>query len=650
MRRKSGLIAGLAALALLTLAATFTPVRAEVYTAVVNISPLNESPPITNSTATGGFLVTVDVTRDTNGTITSAKINYLGALQGFPAGMGSIITGLHIHEGTTAVNGPVRFGTRFSGSVTQTLNNGAGVVNEDVTGTIDLAILARMLANPAGFYLNIHTQLSPGGAARAQLTRLTETIATTVTLNTAQEVPAPTGEEGTAQGTLTFNPVRNAQGQITGGSVTFSLVYEFTTGAPLTFTGLHIHEGAAGVAAGVVINTGLSGSNTIVSPTGRGVINLVAPLNTPASQAAMTRLLANPAGFYVNIHTTRNPGGVIRSQLPATLAVPLTIASVNKFFLPTGTANATIGVVAAGNLADLLLGTVLLNGQPAQAVPDLSTGLITVTVPAALLANPGVLALQIRTPGGVATKPLLIPVAAQTSVNTQAVVTVEAAGFSSTSVAPESIAAAFGTRLASATASAPATPTPNLPIALDETRVYVNGVLAPLFYVSANQINYVIPEGTASGPAAVVVVARDGTVSQGTVLVTNIAPGIFTRTGNGLGAPSAVASTDGQNFNILISNPDGTPVAIDAGNFISLFGTGLRFVSLATATPPVAPNATAAAGGVTITPMFVGAQGQFVGLDQVNLQIPQSLAGRGELDLVLTVDGRASNPVKIRIK
>jgi hypothetical protein len=50
---------------------------------------------------------------------------------------------------------------------------------------------------------------------RAQLTRLTETIATTVTMNTAQEVPAPTGEEGTAQGTLTFNPSRNAQGQIT---------------------------------------------------------------------------------------------------------------------------------------------------------------------------------------------------------------------------------------------------------------------------------------------------------------------------------------------------------------------------------------------------------------------------------------------------
>src|SRR6185369_7820640 len=114
-------------------------------TAVVNISPLNEVPPIPNLPATGGFLVTVDVTRDANGTITSAKINYLGAIQGLPAG--SVITGLHIHEGLATVNGPVRFGTRFSGSVTQTLATGAGVVSEDVTPAPDPVIVARLLAN-----------------------------------------------------------------------------------------------------------------------------------------------------------------------------------------------------------------------------------------------------------------------------------------------------------------------------------------------------------------------------------------------------------------------------------------------------------------------------------------------------------------------
>jgi hypothetical protein len=48
-------------------------------------------------------------------------------------------------------------------------------------------------------------------------------------------------------------------------------------------------------------------------------------------------------------------------------------------------------------------------------------------------------------------------------------------------------------------------------------------------------------------------------------------------------------------------------------------------------------------------PLF-GAQGDFAGLDQVNIQIPRSLAGRGEVDLILTVDGVAANVVRISIK
>ena len=44
------------------------------------------------------------------------------------------------------------------------------------------------------------------------------------------------------------------------------------------------------------------------------------------------------------------------------------------------------------------------------------------------------------------------------------------------------------------------------------------------------------------------------------------------------------------------------------------------------------------------------ATNSFVGLDQVNATLPKSLRGRGEVDVILTVDGLASNAVKIRIK
>ena len=91
----------------------------------------------------------------------------------------------------------------------------------------------------------------------------------------------------------------------------------------------------------------------------------------------------------------------------------------------------------------------------------------------------------------------------------------------------------------------------------------------------------------------------------------------------------------------MLSNADGEPVPIDAGNYVALFGTGMRFSS----TPMKI-----AIGGVEIDPLFFGPQGFLEGVDQINLQIPQSLAGKGDADLVLTLDGKTSNTVKLRIR
>ena len=163
--------------------------------------------------------------------------------------------------------------------------------------------------------------------------------------------------------------------------------------------------------------------------------------------------------------------------------------------------------------------------------------------------------------------PIQIVVAPAASVNSVAAVTVDAAKFGA-GAAPDSIASLFGTKLASTTVSAPATGA--LPTALDGTSVYVSGAAAPLFFVSTGQINYLVPNGTPAGPAQVVVVAKDGSVSRGTVNISQSSPAIFTRTANGAGAPAAVASADGTTFNISMSNADGTPVAIDAGNIDDL--------------------------------------------------------------------------------
>jgi uncharacterized protein (TIGR03437 family) len=76
--------------------------------------------------------------------------------------------------------------------------------------------------------------------------------------------------------------------------------------------------------------------------------------------------------------------------------------------------------------------------------------------------------------------------------------------------------------------------------------------------------------------------------------------------------------------------------------FLVLFGTGLRFRSALTA-------ATLKISGVDAPVLFAGAQGDFAGLDQVNARLPRALAGRGEVDVALVIDGAPANIVRVNI-
>jgi uncharacterized protein (TIGR03437 family) len=77
--------------------------------------------------------------------------------------------------------------------------------------------------------------------------------------------------------------------------------------------------------------------------------------------------------------------------------------------------------------------------------------------------------------------------------------------------------------------------------------------------------------------------------------------------------------------------------------WLVLFGTGIRGRTALS-------NVMAAIGGVNALAGYAGAQGDFAGLDQVNLLVPRSLIGRGEVDVVLIVDGQTARSVKINLK
>ena len=250
--------------------------------------------------------------------------------------------------------------------------------------------------------------------------------------------------------------------------------------------------------------------------------------------------------------------------------------------------------------------------------------------------------------------------AAATIQNSVPVTSVSAASYIGqlSPLAPGSIVAAFGTQLATGTLAASSQP---LPTNLLTTRVTVNGVAAPLFFVSSSQINFQIPTGTADGDATVIVRAiqsnGDEVVSTGTVKIAATAPSIFTANANGTGAPAGLTGRISEsNQFVFDANPPFAPdpvnpgilipAPIDVGTssrpaFLILYGTGIRNATTA--------NISAVIGGIVTTVEFSGPAPGFTGLDQVNLRLPVSLRGRGIVDVTLVVDGVSSNPISINL-
>ena len=129
----------------------------------------------------------------------------------------------------------------------------------------------------------------------------------------SNEVP-PVDIQARGYSTIEAHVVRDASGQIISGTVVFNVSYQFPSA--VTITGLHIHNGPAGQNAGVQINSGLSGTNTIANTTsGRLSLSSQVTPDSTAALASLRGMVENPAGYYVNIHTTDNPGGVMRAQL-----------------------------------------------------------------------------------------------------------------------------------------------------------------------------------------------------------------------------------------------------------------------------------------------------------------------------------------------
>jgi uncharacterized protein (TIGR03437 family) len=180
-----------------------------------------------------------------------------------------------------------------------------------------------------------------------------------------------------------------------------------------------------------------------------------------------------------------------------------------------------------------------------------------------------------------------------------------------------------------------------LPTSLGGVTVTVNGVPAPLLYVSPNQLNVQIPGSIAAGEAAVIVSVNGvrGNTVQATVATT--APGVFA----------------------VVHAADSSSIAPDrpakAGDFLTIYATGLGPVS----SPPrdgeaasgevLAPTlepATVTIGGLPARVLFSGLAPGMAGVFQVNVEVPAGVVAGTETGLVVSAGGNASPPTAIVTK
>ena len=221
-------------------------------------------------------------------------------------------------------------------------------------------------------------------------------------------------------------------------------------------------------------------------------------------------------------------------------------------------------------------------------------------------------------------------------------------------LAPESIGSIFGTNLSTRTASTASTVWPT---SLGGRQLTVQDSagtarFAPLAFVSPGRINFEVPAGTATGNATLMLDQKAG---LGNVWIAATAPALFSANGDGEGVAAATAvrvfipSTLQAPVTVFTcartGNCTSVPIqlGVDTPIYVSFYGTGIRGrSSLAAVSLTI--------GGVIAPVLYAGPQGTYPGLDQVNVALPLTLHGVGEVDVVLTVDGQTSNTVRIAVQ
>ncbi|MCU1235083.1 MAG: hypothetical protein JWP63_3050, partial [Candidatus Solibacter sp.] len=168
---------------------------------------------------------------------------------------------------------------------------------------------------------------------------------------------------------------------------------------------------------------------------------------------------------------------------------------------------------------------------------------------------------------------------------------------------------------------------------LGEAVISLNGATLQQFYRDDKQINFYVPATATPGPGTLTVTNAAGVTAGIPVTITAADPGIF---------PGAVVHAG------TVVSADTTPVT--AGDYLEIYCTGLgptrvsaNGLNLTAVTPTIY------IGSTPLLPAYSGLAPGFVGLYQIDVQIPAGLPA-GRLPLIVTSGQTYSNEVKITVR
>jgi uncharacterized protein (TIGR03437 family) len=418
--------------------------------------------------------------------------------------------------------------------------------------------------------------------------------------------------------------------------------------------------GSAPAARTIQIASADSGPVRIGAGNASGSWLVVTPANaTPPAAATVS---VDPTGLVPGIYTAyvsigSIAYGSIQSSVPVTLTItdgpPISVAPSGLFDQagPMPPQPHEIGVTAAGNAAvpfsvAVQGGDGWLSVTPASGVTPAT---LTASYSSAAMVSGTYAANIVITPGTAGNAETVIPVSvimnpqyAAMAPHVSAVM--NGGSYEMGQVSPGGLVSIFGDRLG------PVTPayltldaTGKVAASLGGVVVTFDGVPAPLLYVSATQINAVVPYEVAEHQNVDIAVAYGGAVSNEPTLYSSTAqPGVFTQNGSGTG-PGAILNQDSS------LNTEANPAAV--GSVVQIFMTGEGLTTPAQATGAVTEVNTSGAGPLTPAPqqaVSVTIGGQPAPLEFAG-EAPGDVAGVLQVNATVPAVASGANPITVQV-